>query len=57
MSTLAGDHAQRAMIAFLWALALERFRDYVQAKQRGTDVSDQELTTERTLDTPAAPAS
>jgi hypothetical protein len=51
MSTLAGDHAQRAMIAFLWALALERFRDHVQAKQRGTDVSDQELTTERTLDT------
>jgi hypothetical protein len=39
-----------ARIAFLWALALDRFRDYVQA-MRGTDMFDQEPATQRALDT------
>src|SRR5262249_53415254 len=33
--------SQRARIAALWALALDRFRDYVQAR-RGSDMPDQE---------------
>src|SRR5260370_7416221 len=49
MPALADDHAQRAAIAFLWALALERFRGYVHAK-RGTDMMDQS-SGERALDT------
>jgi hypothetical protein len=49
MPALADDHAQRATIAFLWALALERFRGYVDAK-RGTDMTDQS-SGERALDT------
>jgi hypothetical protein len=44
MRTFADDHAQRARIALLWALALDRFRDYVQTR-RAADMSDQESTT------------
>jgi hypothetical protein len=46
----ADDHAQRARIAFLWALALGRFRQYAQA-MRGTDMFDQELASKSALDT------
>ena len=49
MTSPPPDNA-RARIAVLWALALYRFRLYVEAR-RGTDMSDQEPTTPRPLDT------
>jgi hypothetical protein len=44
----ARDEARRrlpAAIALMWAMALDRFRDYVQGR-RGTDPRDQEHTGE-----------
>jgi hypothetical protein len=39
-----------AALALLWALALDRFRHYVEAR-RGEDMSDHEPTTEQAFDT------
>jgi hypothetical protein len=50
MHAVAFDDAQRARMAFLWALALDRFRQCVQAV-RGTDMFDQELASRSALDT------
>jgi hypothetical protein len=47
---VAPNYAQRARIAFLWALSLERFRRYVEAG-RGEDMSDHETITDQAFDT------